>query len=212
MAARPPHPHRHRHQQHVAQRVGDRDQPLGQEQVGHAHVGPDQEHPGQQADPGGDDGGVDQADHVAAGGQLADQQQQPGGQQDVAGQVEGVGHRRVGRLDLQHPLVGVVDGVADGEGELAGGQQVPGQRFGRPVEAGPDDHGDHHAETEGAVHDRPQERVGQPEIGDAEQELDGEEDASWPSHHGLSIGRSGGELLRPSRGVRHLGIRPQMTA
>ena len=170
MAARPPHPHRRRHQQHVAERVGDRDQPLGQEQVGHAHVGPDQEHPGQQADTGGDDGGVDQAGHVAAGGPLADQQQQPGG------------------------------------------QQVPRQRLGRPVEAGPDDHGDHHAETEGAVHDRPQERVGQPEIGDAEQELDGEEDASWPSHHGLSIGRSGGELLRPSRGVRHLGIRPQMTA
>jgi hypothetical protein len=192
MAARPPHPHRHRHQQHVAQRVGDRDQPLGQEQVGHAHVGPDQEHPGQQADTGGDDGGVDQAGHVAAGGPL--------------------GHRRVGRLNVKNPLVGVVDGVADGEGELAGGQQVPGQRFGRPVEAGPDDNGDHHAETEGAVHDRPQERVGQPEIGDAEQELDGEEDASWPSHHGLSIGRSGGELLRPSRGVRHLGIRPQMTA
>ena len=212
MAARPPHPHRHRHQQHVAQRVGDRDQPLGQEQVGHAHVGPDQEHPGQQADPGGDDGGVNQAGHVAAGGPLADQQQQPGGQHRVEAQVEAVGDRRERDLQPEHPLVVEAVGVADAEQQLAARDEVPGHRPGRPPHADPDDHGDDHAQREGAVHDRPQERVGQPEIGDAEQELDGEEDASWPSHHGLSIGRSGGELLRPSRGVRHLGIRPQMTA
>jgi hypothetical protein len=80
------------------------------------------------------------------------------------------------------------------------------------MQAGPDDHRDHHAQPERAVDDRPQQGVGQQEVGDAEQELGGEEDASRPCHHGLSIGWSDGELLGPSGGLRHLGIRPQMTA
>jgi hypothetical protein len=120
VAARPPQPDRHRQQQHVAQRVGDRDRALDQAEVGQADIGPDQEDPREYADASGDDGGVDQAGGVAPGGATADQQQQPGGQQRVEDQVEGVGDRGERDLDLEHPLEVEAVGVADGEQQLAG--------------------------------------------------------------------------------------------
>ncbi len=113
--ARPPEADRHRQQQDVAERVGDRDQALGQAEVGQADVGPDQEDPGEHADAGGDDGGVDQAGGVATGRPAPDEQQQPGGQHRVEGEVEGVGDRGEGDLELEHPLVEEAVGVTDGE-------------------------------------------------------------------------------------------------
>ena len=208
--ARAPQPHRHRQQQHVAEGVGDRDQPLGQRQPGRADVGADQEHPRQHAEAGGDDGRLDQAGPVAAGGAGADQQQQPGRQQRVARQVEAVGHARVGRLQVEHPLVGVVDGVADGERELPCRQQVPRQRPRRPPEARAGGQRHHRGQLDRAVDDRPQQRRGQHEVPGAEDHHDRQEDARHPWDHAVVIGRSGVELL-PSRVGGH-GASPQMAA
>ena len=101
-----PHPDDHGDQQHVADRVARTDD---LREVGHVRVTRqrgDHEDRGHHRSPGGDDQGVQQSGHVAAGSPGANHHQSPSRQHDIACEIERVrGHR----IDLVVPHV-LLDG------------------------------------------------------------------------------------------------------
>jgi hypothetical protein len=125
-----------RQQQRVPHRVGERDHQLQQGLLEVAEVGDHHQDPGDEAEPGGDDGGVQQRRPVPRGGTAPQEQRQRTRQHRVARQVQGVGQRREG-LDVQDQVVDGEQHVAEHEQPLPGGQQPPGAAGGRPVAADP---------------------------------------------------------------------------
>ena len=154
-------PGQHGQQEHVGQRIGERDQPRPQPQGGIRGDRPHQERPRQQPQTGGDDEGVGQPGPVPPAGPAADHDQQGGRQERVAGQVEPVGRGRE-RLAVEHVDVDAVDHVAGDEHAQAAGQAVPDATAGRPVQAHPGEDGDDGGEAHQLVDDRCL-QVGQPE-------------------------------------------------
>jgi hypothetical protein len=140
--ARPPgtragvEPGQHRQQEHVRERIGERDQPRPQRQRAVGGDRPHQERPRQQPEAGGDDQRVDQPGPVPPAGPAADHDQQGGRQQRIAGQVQRVGGRRE-RLAVQHIDVHAVGHVAGDEHGKATGQAVPDASTCRPVQPHP---------------------------------------------------------------------------
>jgi hypothetical protein len=118
-------PGHQREQQHVGRRVGDGDDPAnhGEGAVGGGRL--HEEHPRQQAEPGGDDGGVDQAGPVPARGAGADEQHQTDRQRHIPGEVEAVGARGK-RVGVPDPLVEVEQQVTGHEQQLSRRQPPPG--------------------------------------------------------------------------------------
>jgi hypothetical protein len=110
---------------------------------GIADVGGDRLHeegPRQQAEAGGDDGGVDQPSPVPPRDPPPDQDQQACCQDGVTGKVEPVRDRREGAL-VQDEVDNLVQHVPDDEQQLADGKAPPQQRPGWPVTARRDQDG-----------------------------------------------------------------------
>src|ERR671915_307172 len=95
-----------------------------------------EEHPRQQAESGGDDGGVDQACPVPSRAAGTDQRHQSGRQRQVPGQIEPIGGRWEG-VGVPYPLMQIEEQVTDDEQQLAGGQPPPGDACGWPVAPNP---------------------------------------------------------------------------
>jgi hypothetical protein len=140
-------PDRGGEQQDVHDRVGHGDHPFRQGQPRRLGQRADQEHPGEHAKADGDDQGVQQAGAVGAGAAGVDQQQQPGHEERVGGQVEDVGHRREPLLP-QDVLVGVEDDVGGDVGQQADREQPPGQGSLGPVPGDADRDGRHRRQPE----------------------------------------------------------------
>ncbi|MFN8535979.1 MAG: hypothetical protein U0232_00695 [Thermomicrobiales bacterium] len=93
----------------------------------------DQEDPGDDADAGGEDGGVDQGGAILAASVAAEQQQHAEAEDSLPAQVEGVADRGEGDRDAANVLVVGPDQVAhDGE-PVAEGEEIPGGAVGRAV-------------------------------------------------------------------------------
>jgi hypothetical protein len=180
----------HDQQQHISQRVGQRDQPLWQRQ---RRVGGDrlhQERPRQQAEPGGDDGRVDEPGPVATRDPPADQDQQSHRQDGVAAHIERIGDRREGAL-MENLVDDGVQHVADDEQELTDREAPPDQRAGRPVAAHPDqDHGDRRQADQVVGKAAPQPLKGQQEVQDHRDHATGQVQPPDSSAHGPPIGRT----------------------
>ncbi len=127
----------HRQDQHVAQRVGDRDSPGERAQAIGVVVGQDQIQPGQQTQAGGDDQCVEQARPVLGHASGPHQQQQSRRPDRVHQQVEAVSHRRERVLLVQHIGQHVERGVTGDEAQLGAGQQIPRQRPGGALQPDP---------------------------------------------------------------------------
>jgi hypothetical protein len=120
----------------VHQRVGDRHDPLGEGQPEEVGVGVDDEDPGEQAEAHGDDRRVQQAGPVLARRTGPDEDQQAGDQQRVDAEVEEV----TDGWELE--VEGVVEDVADDEGDLRRREQDPRGQGLRAVDQRADEDGD----------------------------------------------------------------------
>jgi hypothetical protein len=122
-------PGHHGQQQQITDRVRDLHRPPQQRHLGVQGDRVDHVHPGEQAEAGGDGGGVDQRRPVAPRVPAPDQQTQPQRARRVEDQEERVGRRRhVGQAEHllavdAHPDAGGVAG--DAEREAPPGQPVP---------------------------------------------------------------------------------------
>ena len=101
-----------------------------------------QQHPGQDAQPGGDDGAVEQAGDVAFRSAPPDQQDQRAAQDWVGPEIEGIGEGGV-RRDILHIEIPAAQGIAEHPRQLAGRHQQPGEPAGRPVQPHTDQDGEH---------------------------------------------------------------------
>jgi hypothetical protein len=146
-------PREHGQQEHIRERVRERDQPRPRRQRGIGGNRSHQERPRQQPQTRRDDQRVDQAGPVPPAGTAADHDQQRGGQQRIAGEVEPIGRGRE-RLQVQRIDIDAVDNVAGHEHQQATGQAVPDAPTGGAVQAHPAQDRDHGREPHQVVDDR----------------------------------------------------------
>ncbi len=125
--------HHDRQQQHVAQRIGDGHRLLCRVERRVGEVRFDQEHPGQQPGPGGEDQRVDDGGPVPPSGARPGQTQHPTQEQrEHRAERHGVGQGRK-RVGMQHFGQHHGDHRADREGERPAGPQPPREPAARPV-------------------------------------------------------------------------------
>jgi hypothetical protein len=185
-------PGRQGQQEHVPDRVGQRHQQLDQPKRRVLEVGDHDQDPGEQAEADGDDGGVDHPGHVPPGRAAEGQHGEAGGQDRIAGQVEGVGQRRE-RLDVQHQLVDREQGVTGHEQALGGRDQPPGQPPGRTVPGDADRDGRGRRRPDQEVQHRPG-PIGQQVVDPGRERAGTQVEPPDPASHPLQ-GRLGGPLV-----------------
>src|SRR5450759_4502351 len=159
-------PDQHGDDQHVAQRVGDRERLLQRRQARMVHQGKDQVDPGQQGEAAGQGERIQQAPPVAASGAPPDEHEQPACVERIGGQVEDVRGGRNRQMLVQDIAVRQEDQLAAREAQIRGGQQQPGHHEGRAVDATARHDGDDPAEPERRPRDDP--LAGQREVADDE--------------------------------------------
>ncbi len=137
----------------IHDRIGEGGHPCGDRDRVVGDVGIHHEHPQNGKDRHGGDGRIDEARHVTSGGVGANQDHEPGDDQGVHGEVEGVG-KRGERRDIKDVLQDVVQDVGNQERGEAGGKEVPGPNLRGTVFPDAHHHRDHRGETESVVEDQ----------------------------------------------------------